>query len=59
MSCPGDIVGSRGETVFVASPIHKQPFNLRTGQCFDDRVVCAPTFDVRVVDGVEIGRAHV
>ena len=48
----GGIVGSRGETVFVASPIHKQPFNLRTGQCFDDPGVSAPTFDVRVVDGV-------
>ena len=52
MSCPGGIVGSRGEAVFVASPNHKQPFNLRTGQCFDDPGVSAPTFDVRVVDGV-------
>ena len=48
----GGIVGSRGEAVFVASPSHKQPFNLRTGQCLDDPGVSAPTFDVRVVDGV-------
>jgi len=26
------IVGSRGDAVFVASPMHKQPFDLRTGK---------------------------
>ena len=46
------IVGSRGEAVFVASPMHKQPFNLRTGECLDDPAVTVPTFDVRVVDGI-------
>lgn len=45
------IVGSRGEAVFVASPMYKQPFDLRTGQCLDDPGVSVPTFDVRVVDG--------
>ena len=45
------IVGSRGEAVFVASPMYKQPFDLRTGQCLDDPEVSVPTFDVRVVDG--------
>jgi len=44
------IVGSRGEAVFVASPMYKQPFDLRTGQCLDDPGVRVPTFDVRVVD---------
>jgi len=46
------IVGSRGEAVFVASPMYKQPFDLRTGRCLDDPAVSVPTFDVRVVDGV-------
>jgi nitrite reductase (NADH) small subunit len=46
------IVGSRGDTVFVASPMYKQPFDLRTGCCLDDPAVSVPTFDVRVLDGV-------
>ena len=45
------IVGSRGDAVFVASPMYKQPFDLRTGQCLDDPAVSVPTFEVRVVDG--------
>ena len=50
------IVGTRtvdGEEVpYVASPIYKQGFDLRTGQCLDDAGVRVPTYDVRVVDGV-------
>jgi nitrite reductase (NADH) small subunit len=46
------IVGSRGDNVFVASPMYKQPFDLCTGQCLDDPSVSVPTFTVRVVDGV-------
>jgi len=46
------IVGSRGDAVFVASPMFKQPFDLHNGQCLDDLAVSIPTFDVRVVDGV-------
>jgi nitrite reductase (NADH) small subunit len=46
------IVGSRAEAVFVASPMYKQPFDLRTGQCLDDPAVSVSTFEVRVVDGV-------
>jgi nitrite reductase (NADH) small subunit len=45
------LVGSRGEVVFVASPMYKQPFDLRTGECLDDPAVSVPTFQVRVVDG--------
>ena len=29
------IVGSRGEVLTVASPMHKQVFDLRTGECLD------------------------
>ena len=30
------IVGTRGDVPFVASPMHKQAFDLRTGECLDD-----------------------
>ncbi|MEQ6899902.1 nitrite reductase small subunit NirD [Nocardioides sp. YIM 152588] len=55
------IVGSRTidgvDVPFVASPMHKQPFDLRTGRCLDDEAVGVPTYDVRVVDGdVVVGR---
>jgi nitrite reductase (NADH) small subunit len=51
------ILGTRGGTPFVASPMHKQAFDLRTGQCLDDAAVRVPTYDVRVDDGlVLVGR---
>ncbi len=51
------IVGSRGDRLKVASPIYKQSFDLRTGQCLDNADVSVPVFGVRVVDGrVEVGR---
>lgn len=46
------IVGTRGETPTVASPMLKQVFDLRTGQCLDDAAVRVDTYEVRVVDGV-------
>lgn len=50
------IVGTRtvdGEDVpFVASPMHKQAFDLRTGRCLDDAHVTVSAYDVQVVDGV-------
>jgi nitrite reductase (NADH) small subunit len=45
------IVGTRGDVPFVASPMYKQAFDLRNGQCLDDAAVQIPTYDVRVVDG--------
>ena len=42
------IVGTRGGIAFVASPMHKQAFDLRTGQCLDDAAVRVPTYHVRV-----------
>lgn len=55
------IVGTRttasGEVPFVASPMHKQAFDLRTGQCLDDAAVRVMTYDVRVEAGqVLVGR---
>jgi nitrite reductase (NADH) small subunit len=46
------IVGTRGEVDFVASPMHKHAFDLRTGRCLDDDHVSVASYDVRVVDGV-------
>lgn len=50
------IVGSRTvgeeEVPFVASPLLKHPFDLRTGVCLDDPAVAVPTYEVRVEDGI-------
>lgn len=47
------IVGTRtvdGEVIaFVASPLLKQAFDLRTGRCLDDDSVRVPTHEVRLV----------
>jgi nitrite reductase (NADH) small subunit len=42
------IVGSRGDVPTVASPMHKQVFDLRTGQCLDDASVQVSTHPVQV-----------
>ena len=46
------IVGVRGAVPFVASPVHKHAFDLRTGRCLDDAHVSVPAYDVRLVEGV-------
>ena len=46
------IVGTRGDIPFVASPLHKQAFDLRTGRCLDDPTVAVPAYDVDVEDGL-------
>ncbi|HZP14368.1 MAG TPA: nitrite reductase small subunit NirD [Nocardioides sp.] len=58
------IVGTRtvdGETVdFVASPIYKEAFDLRTGTCLDKREVSIPSYEVEVREGVVyVGAAKV
>ena len=45
------IVGDRGGIPKIASPIYKQTFDLRTGQCLDDPRVRVPTCEVRVERG--------
>ena len=45
------IVGTRGDVPFVASPMHKQAFDLRTGQCLDDAAVRVPAYHVKVERG--------
>ena len=46
------IVGQAGEVPFVASPVHKHGFDLRTGQCLDDAHVSVAAYDVKIVEGV-------
>ncbi|MFY1673271.1 nitrite reductase small subunit NirD [Plantactinospora sp. WMMB334] len=53
------IVGSRGEIPTVASPLHKQVYDLRTGDCLDVSGVTVPTYPVRCRDGlVEVAARH-
>jgi nitrite reductase (NADH) small subunit len=50
------IVGTRGNVHTVASPLHKQVFDLRTGACLDDEAARVPVFAVRERQGrVEVG----
>jgi nitrite reductase (NADH) small subunit len=50
------IVGSRGDTPTVASPLHKQVYDLATGVCLDLPDLRVPIYPVRLRDGlVEVG----
>ena len=44
------IVGSKGDTPKVTSPVYKQAFDLTTGRCLDDASVEIMAFPVRVID---------
>ncbi len=51
------IIGSRGDTVTVASPVYKQRFDVHTGACVDDPSIAIPVLRTRVVDGrVEVSQ---
>ncbi|MHB8669727.1 MAG: nitrite reductase small subunit NirD [Acidimicrobiales bacterium] len=45
------IVGSKGETPKVTSPVYKQSFDLRTGRCLEDPSVEVMSFPVRELEG--------
>lgn len=52
------IVGSRGERPTIASPLHKQVYDLGTGECFTDPNLFLQTFRTRIVGGfveIELG----
>jgi nitrite reductase (NADH) small subunit len=52
------IVGTRGTAPTVASPLYKEVYDLRTGECLDKPGVAVPVYPVRVRDGlVEVGVA--
>lgn len=45
------IVGDLGGKLVVASPVYKQHFCLRTGQCLEDETVTLPVYPAQLVDG--------
>ncbi|HEY8473884.1 MAG TPA: nitrite reductase small subunit NirD [Natronosporangium sp.] len=52
------IVGTRGGTPVVVSPLYKEAYDLRTGECLDVPGVAVPTYPVECRDGlVYVGRA--
>jgi nitrite reductase (NADH) small subunit len=53
------IVGSRGGRDVLMSPLHKQAYDLETGECLDKEGYRLPVHEVRVVDGmVEVAIAQ-
>ncbi len=46
------IVGSRGERPTIASPLHKQVYDLGTGECFTDGALALRTYRTRIVGGM-------
>lgn len=45
------VTGDRHGEPTVASPLGKQVFSLRTGECLDDETMGVPSYAVEVVDG--------
>ena len=45
------ILGSRGTRPTIASPLHKEVYDLETGECFGTAAVRLETFRTRVCDG--------
>lgn len=49
------ILGSRGTRPTIASPLHKEVYDLETGECFGNAELRLDTFATRIADGyVEI-----
>jgi uroporphyrinogen-III synthase len=46
------IVGTKGDVLKVASPVYKQTFDLRSGQCIDNPDVRVPVYPCRIVSGL-------
>jgi nitrite reductase (NADH) small subunit len=45
------IIGSRGSSPTIASPLHKEVYDLRTGACFSDPRLRLASYATRIVDG--------
>ena len=45
------IVGTRGGTPTVASPLHKEAYSLQTGECFSNQDLRLTIYPSRVIDG--------
>ena len=46
------VVGSRSGRDVIVSPLHKQAYDLETGECLDKDGYWLPVHEVRVVDGM-------
>ncbi|MEV7473404.1 nitrite reductase small subunit NirD [Pseudarthrobacter oxydans] len=46
------ILGSRGERPTIASPLHKEVYDLETGECFSTPGLAIATFRTRISDGM-------
>lgn len=46
------IVGSRGDRPTIASPLHKEVYDLATGECFSNPELVLQTFRTRIVGGM-------
>lgn len=53
------ILGTRGGVPTVASPMFKQVFDLRTGQCLDDPQVSLRTYEIRSAPALQGDRVEV
>ena len=52
------LIGDKAGIPFIASPLYKQRFDLRTGACLDDPAVSVPVYAAREHHGrVEVGSA--
>ncbi len=45
------ILGSRGERATIASPLHKEIYDLQTGDCFSSPDLRLATYSTRIVGG--------
>ncbi|MDQ0634829.1 nitrite reductase (NADH) small subunit [Arthrobacter pascens] len=45
------IIGSRGSRPTIASPLHKEVYDLETGECFGTAGLSLDTFKTRISDG--------
>ncbi len=46
------MIGSLGDKVVIASPLYKEHYNLRTGECLEKPEYQIPVYAVRVEDGL-------
>ncbi|WP_264796348.1 nitrite reductase small subunit NirD [Arthrobacter mangrovi] len=46
------ILGSKGWRRTIASPLHKQVYDLGTGECYTDPALALPVFPVRIDEGM-------
>jgi len=45
------LLGDKGGTLVVASPLYKQHFDLKTGRCLEDEEISVPVYQIREKDG--------